>query len=201
MRDYLPKLRGRYRVAGVVFFCATVAWGFGLLVSWTIVRPSAVWMVLVGVPILYAGTVVIVSSWVLTLYFFRAPLRARVAELTADDKAVFCITLDPLWTPVGSTSDVVLGPGFLIVDGHGMRIVDDAVREILVVDWSNVVALRPGRAPKPVAELELDRNGDITRWWFYVFGPGAFRRRGRHGITRFVRQVNTFRPPAGFDDG
>jgi len=194
MRDYLPKLSGRYRVAGLVFLCTTVAWVLGLLMSWTIARPSAVWIVLVGIPIFYGGMVVIVGSWVLALYLFRAPLRTRVAELTADDNAVFCITLDPLWTPVGSTSDVVLGPGFLIVDGQGIRIVDDADHEVLAAEWSEVVGVRPSRAPKPIAELELDRDGEITRWWFYVFGPGAFRRRGRHGIKRFVRQVNSMRP-------
>lgn len=194
MRDYLPKLRGRYRVWSIVFLTAIAVWVIGPLVSWTISRPSVAWMFTVGLPLQYGGLVVILALSVGVLYLFRAPLRARVAQLTTPDNAVFCITLDPLWTPVGSSSDVLFGPGFLIAEREGIRIVDDAGQEVLVADWSEVADVRPGRAPKPVAELELDRNGEITRWWFYVFGPGAFRRSGRHGITRFVRQVNALRP-------
>jgi hypothetical protein len=194
MRDYLPKLRGKYRVWSIVFLSAITAWTIGPLVLWTISRPSVVWMLTVGFPIQYGGLTLIFALSVGVLYLFRAPLRAKAAQLRTADNAVFCITLDPQWMPVGSSSDVLLGPGFLIVEREGIRIVDDADHEVLVAAWGEVVGVRPSRAPKPIAELEIDRDGEITRWWFYVFGPAAFRRRGRRGINRFVSQVDALRP-------
>jgi len=202
VKDYLPRLRGKYRVWGIVLFSVTALWLIGFLAVLIAVRPSPVWIVLLGIPIMYAGVIVLLGLCVGLLYVFRAPLRARAAELSRADNAVFCITVDPLWMPLGSSSADFFGPGFLIVDSEGIRIVDDSDREILVASWDEVADIRPSRAPRPVAELELHRGGEITQWWFYVFGPRAFRRRGSRGITRFVGQVramrpNTSQPPAG----
>jgi hypothetical protein len=127
-------------------------------------------------------------------YVFMRPLRRRIAELTETDNSVFCVTLDPLWMPPENTFSGTLGIGYLIVSREGIRIVDDTNREILVAAWAEVVDVRPNRAPKAIAELVLNRGGEITQSWFYVLGPRTFLRRGRRGISRFVRQVRALRP-------
>ena len=129
-------------------------------------------------------------------YVFMRPLRRRVAELIEADNSVFCVTLDPLWMPLEDRSSGTLGIGYLIVSREGIRIVDDTNREILVAAWAEVVDVRPNRAPKAIAELVLNRGGEVTQSWFYVLGPRAFLRRGRHGVDRFVDLVNAMRPSA-----
>lgn len=196
MREYLPKLRGKHRAWSIVFFSAFVLWTIGPLVLWTITRPSVVWMLTVGFPIQYAGMLVLALGSVAALYLLRSPLRTRAGELRTAENAVFCITLDPLWLPIGRSSDVALGPGFLVADRDGIRIVDDSNGEILAANWDEA-DVRSSRAPKPIGEIQLSRGGEVTQWWFYVLGPGAFLRRKRHGIDRFVKQVDEFRRTAG----
>ncbi len=192
----MPKLRRKYQAWRIVLLAVIFFWAVGPVTLWAISRTSATWIVAVGIPLHYGGVLVITVGAIGALYLFRTPLRARATQLRTRDNTVFCVTLDPLWTPLTSPADVELGPGFLIADREGIRIVDDSEREILVAAWDDIDDVRPGRAPKPIAVIQLGRGGETSEWWFYVLGPGAFLRRGRHGIDRFVKRVRSMRPGA-----
>jgi len=190
VRDYLPKLRGRHRAHRIGLVVLLEAWIVIQPWIWFAIRPT----IGVALAISLGGFLLISALAVGVAYMFTSPLRAKSAELRRPNNVVFCITLDSLWMPLGESSSDFLGPGFLIVGDDGIRIVDDTDAEILAATWPEIVDVRPNRAPRAIAEIVMNRDGDITEWWFYVFGPGAFLRRRRRGIDRFVEQVNALRP-------